>query len=301
MTDPFKAAVIQAGSCGFDTEGGVEKAVSLIADAAAAGVRVAVFPEAFLGSYPKGIDFGTRLGSRTDEGRDQFRRYFEAAIDIPGPETERLAEMAIASGMHVVIGVIERGGGTLYCTALLLGPDGRILSRHRKLMPTALERLIWGMGDASMMAVARTAVGTIGTAICWENYMPLYRTHLYGQGVSLYCAPTVDDREVWQATIRHIAREGRCFVLSACQHLRRRDLPQDFDCREGNEPDRILIRGGSAIVSPLGDLLAGPVYDEDAILVAELDPRDLARGKFDFDAVGHYARPDIFDLRIRNG
>lgn len=295
----FRAAVVQAGSCGFDTDAGIDKLETLAARAADQGAQFVVFPEAFLGSYPKGIDFGTRLGSRTPEGREQFRRYHDAAITLDGPRFERLSSIADSLNLTLVIGVIERGGGTLYCTALVIGPDGRLLSRHRKLMPTALERLVWGMGDGSTMKVADTSLGKIGAVICWENYMPLYRTHLYQQGVTLYCAPTVDDREVWHATMRHIAREGRCFVFSACQHLRRRDLPEDFDCREGNDPENILIRGGSIIVSPLGDILAGPVHDADALLVADIDPDELARGKFDFDVVGHYARPDIFRLTVR--
>nr|UQM69619.1 nitrilase [Kordiimonadales bacterium] len=301
MDDGIKAAVVQAGSAGFETQKSLGKLADLASDAARGGAELVVFPEAFIGGYPKGIDFGTRLGSRSPEGRDQFRRYHEAAIDLPGPAVDRMAEIASDCGLYLVVGVIERAGGTLYCTSLVFGPDGRLLAKHRKLMPTAMERLIWGQGDGSTMEVVPTPIGRIGMAICWENYMPLYRSHLYAQGVTLYCAPTVDEREEWQASMRHIALEGRCFVLSACQHLKRRDLPDDFDCREGNDPETTLINGGSVIISPLGKILAGPVYGEDAVLLAYLDRGDLARGKFDLDVAGHYARPDIFRLIVDDG
>lgn len=295
------ASVVQAGSCGFETGKSLEKLADLTADAARQKASLVVFPEAFIGSYPKGIDFGARLGSRSMEGRDQFQRYFDAAISIPGPQMEHLASIAVDHGIYLVVGVIERDGGTLYCTALTIGPDGTLLAKHRKLMPTALERLVWGFGDGSTMDVVETPLGQIGTAICWENYMPLYRSHLYAQGVTLYCAPTVDDREEWQASMRHIALEGRCFVLSACQYLERSDLPADLDCREGNDPEISLIKGGSVIISPLGTCLAGPVYGKETVLVAELDRRDLARGKFDLDVAGHYGRPDVFRLSVNRG
>lgn len=299
-TDPeiFTAAVIQAGSCGFDTARTLDKFADLAGDAARRGARLAVFPEAFIGSYPKGIDFGARLGSRSAAGRDVYRRYHAAAIELPGRDLERMQKAAKAAAMHIVAGVIERDGGTLYCTAVFLGPDGRFLGKHRKLMPTALERLVWGFGDGATMQVIETPLGRIGAAICWENYMPLYRAHLYAGGMTIHCAPTVDEREEWQASMRHIALEGRCHVLSACQHLRRSDLPDDLDCLQGNDPATVLIRGGSAIFSPLGRCLAGPVHDEDAILTAEIDPGEVVRGKFDLDVAGHYARPDIFRLLV---
>mgnify|MGYP006432043891 CR=1 FL=1 len=298
MSRTIKAAVVQAGSCGFDRDAGLDKLEDLAAEAARGGAAVAVFPEAFIGGYPKGIDFGVRLGSRSEAGRDQFRRYYDGASDLPGSVTERLGEIAAALGLMLVVGVIERDGGTLYCTVVYIGADGAFMGKHRKLMPTALERVIWGCGDGSTMPVFDTPHGRLGAAICWENYMPLYRAHLYGKGIELYCAPTVDDRDQWQMAMRHIAWEGRCFVVSACQHLRRGDLPEDLDCIQGNEPETTLIRGGSVIVSPHGQILAGPVYDHDAVLVADLDLDDIARGKFDLDVVGHYARPDVFRLQV---
>src|SRR5215475_1016650 len=233
-------AVVQAGSVLFDPDASLAKAERLTAEAGAAGAKLIVFPEAFIGGYPKGADFGARVGSRTPEGRKLFRRYYEGAIDVPGPATARLGEAARAAGAWLVIGVIERDGGTLYCTALFFAPDGSLAGKHRKLMPTAMERLIWGFGDGSTMPVIDTGFGKVGAVICWENYMPLLRAAMYAKGVQLYCAPTVDDRESWQPTMRHIALEGRCFVLSACQFVSE------------------SIRGGSVIVAPLGKVLAGP-------------------------------------------
>jgi nitrilase len=291
------AAVVQAGSLAFDTARSVEKAVALTGDAAARGAKVIVFPEAFIGGYPKGADFGARVGMRTVEGRRWFRRYFEGAIDVPGPETELLGEAAKAHGVWLVIGVIERGGGTLYCTALIFGPMGELAGKHRKLMPTAMERLIWGFGDGSTLPVVDTPVGKIGMVICWENYMPLMRMAMYAKGVELYCAPTVDDREVWTSAMRHIAFEGRCFVLSACQFSRRADYPGDFETVGGD----VLIRGGSLIVGPLGEVLAGPTYGEECILTAEIDLDEIVEGKYDLDVAGHYARPDVFRLVVNEG
>ena len=252
-----------------------------------AGADLVVFPEAFIGGYPKGHDFGARVGSRTLEGRKTFRRYYDGSIDVPGPATERLGESARAAGAWVVIGVIERDGGTLYCTALFLAPDGRLAGKHRKLMPTAMERLIWGFGDGSTLPVVDADFGKIGAVICWENYMPLLRTAMYRKGVQFYCAPTVDDRETWPVSMRHIALEGRCFVLSACQYSRPEGAP-DSEC----------ILGGSVIVSPMGKLLAGPCYEGECILRAELDAGEITEGKFDLDVVGHYARPDVFRLEV---
>ena len=301
MTNPaimVRAAVVQSAPVLFDTPRTLDKLADLTADAARRGAELVVFPEAFVGGYPKGHDFGVSGGIRTAEGRDDFRRYFENAIDVPGPATERIGSVARKCDVHLVVGVIERAGGTLYCSELTFGPDGRLLGRHRKLMPTAMERVIWGSGDGSTLPVIDTPLGKIGSVICWENYMPLLRTAMYARGVELYCAVTVDDRETWVPTVRHIALEGRCFVLSACQALRRTDLPAGYPTDRFSADQDWLIRGGSCIVGPLGQLLAGPVYGEECVLVADLDRADLVRAKFDFDVVGHYARPDVFRLTV---
>jgi len=293
-----RVAVVQAGSSLFDTPRTLERMRTHCEAARASGVELAVFPEAYVGGYPKGLDFGARVGSRTAAGRDDFVRYWQAAIEVPGPETARIGEFAAQMHAHLVVGVIERAGGTLYCTALFFAPDGALLAKHRKLMPTASERLIWGQGDGSTLPVLDTPVGKLGAAICWENYMPNLRQSLYAKGINVWCAPTVDDREIWQASMRHIAYEGRTFVLSACQYMTRADAPADYDCIQGDDPKTELIRGGSMIVGPLGDVLAGPVYGREAILTADIDLMDTIRGKYDLDVAGHYARPDIFTLTV---
>ena len=295
-----RAAVVQAGAVPFDSAACVDKAVDLIGRAAATGARVVVFPEAFIGGYLKGLGFGLVVGARDAAGRDEFRRALESAIVVPGPETARLGDAAAAHGCYVVIGVIERDGGTCYCSALYFGPDGALLGTHRKLMPTALERMIWGFGDGSTLKAVDSPYGKIGAVICWENYMPMLRMAMYAQQVALYCAPTADDRDSWLPSMRHIALEGRCFVLTACQVLRKDAFPGDVRVSLGDGPDALLMRGGSAIVSPLGVVLAGPHFGEETILTADLDLADIGRGKFDFDVVGHYARPDVFRLTVND-
>lgn len=294
----FRAAVVQAAPVVFDRETTIEKTAKLAGEAAARGARLAVFPEAFVSAYPKGLDFGARVGGRTPEGRAMFRRYFESAVDVPGPAVDALGAIAREHSMHIVIGVIERDGGTLYCTALFFDPRGKLMGKHRKLMPTAMERLVWGMGDGSTMPVFETEIGRIGAVICWENYMPLLRTAMYSKGIQLYCAPTVDDRDTWARSMQHIAFEGRCFVLSAVQYLRRGDCPGDYPAIQGDDPETVLIRGGSVIVNPQGVVLAGPHYDGETILTAELDLNEIVEGKYDLDVVGHYARPDVFRLVV---
>ncbi len=294
----IKAAVIQTGSYLFDTGRTLTQTVQLIRQAAADGAELAVLPEALLGGYPKGLTFGVHVGMRSAAGRDEFRRYWESAITVPGPQTAALAALASELGTHLVVGAVERHQSTLFCVALFFRPGDGLVGVHRKLVPTAAERLLWGYGDGSTMPAVAAGPAVLGAAICWENYMPLFRTAMYGKGVTVWCAPTVDDRDVWQATMRHIAVEGRCFTLSACQHLRRCHFPDDVHPVQGDDPDAVLIGGGSVIVSPLGEVLAGPLRDEDGILYAGLDLADIPRARFDLDVTGHYARPDIFTLGV---
>jgi len=293
-----RVAVVQAGSIPFDADACIDKAVRLIGEAAAGGAKVIVFPEAFITGYPKGLDYGLVIGARDPAGREEFRIYLDSAIEVPGPQTQRLGEAAATHGAYVVIGVIERELGTCYCTVLFFGPGGKLLGKHRKLMPTALERMIWGFGDGSTLTTVDSPYGRIGSVICWENYMPMLRMAMYSKNVALYCAPTADDRDTWIPSMQHVALEGRCFVLTACQVLRKGDFPASVRVRLGDSPDSILMRGGSAIVSPLGKVLAGPVFGAEAILHATLDLHDIGRGKFDFDVAGHYSRPDIFQLQV---
>ncbi len=294
-----RIGVVQAGSVLGDTPRTLDKLSQLCEACAQRRLQVAVFPEAFVGGYPKGLVFGASVGIRTEAGRDLFRRYADCAIDVPGPVTAAIGQAAKDAALYLVVGVIERDGGTLYCSALYFAPDGTLLGKHRKLTPTAAERLIWGSGDGSTLSTFNTPIGKLGGLICWENYMPLARMSMYAQGVELYCAPTVDDREAWIPTVRHIAREGRCFVLSSCQFLPRSAYPTDWLGVAQNLPD-LPIRGGSCIVGPMGELLAEPVYGEEAILSADIDLSDLIRAKFDFDVVGHYARPDVFGFSVKS-
>lgn len=288
----IRAAVAQLGSVLFDTAATLQRVEAQCREAALAGVQLLVFPEALLGGYPKGMTFGATVGSRTADGRELFFRYFQAAIECPGAEIEALEGWARELDLHLVIGAVERAGGTLYCVSLLISPQKGLLAKHRKLVPTASERLIWGMGDGSTMQAVDTDLGRIGMAICWENYMPLYRQYLYGQGVELWCAPTVDSREIWQSSMRHIAYEGRCFVLSPCQFL----SAADWQCGLGEAGGQ--IDGASVIVSPWGDIVAGPAQGKQ-MLIADLDLDEIVRGKFDLDVAGHYNRPDVFSFHVR--
>ncbi|MEU4524892.1 carbon-nitrogen hydrolase family protein [Amycolatopsis sp. NPDC024027] len=232
------------------------------------GVSLVVLPEAVLGGYP---------------GRVPFVEYFHTAVAVPGPETAALAGLASRTGATLVVGVIERDGSTLYSTVVFLDPGLGLVGKHRKLVPTARERVFWGRGDGSTLPVVPTAAGRAGAAICWENHMPLLRAAMYAKGVEIWCAPTADDRDVWQASMRHIADEGRCFVVSACPYE-----------SAGEDP----FRGGSVIVGPLGDVLAGPLRDAEGLITAEIDLQEIVAARHSLDVSGHYARPDVFSLTV---
>lgn len=296
----FKAAVVQASSIPFNPTASAEKAANLIREAAGQGASLAVFPEAFIGGYPKGASFGTVVGRRTDAGRADFQRYVEGAVTLEGPELAMLAQVVSEVSMHVVIGIIERVGRTLYCTAVTLTPEQGVAGFHRKLMPTGQERVIWGFGDGSTIAPVDTSLGRIGSVICWENYMPALRQAMYGQGTQIYCAPTADDRPTWASTMIHVSLEGRVPVLSACQAIKLGEYPADYKTAvdSGTSGDDYLMRGGSMIVSPLGEVLAGPVFDAETILYADIDVPKAYGSNLDFDVCGHYARPDIFHLKV---
>ncbi|ODM97626.1 Bifunctional nitrilase/nitrile hydratase NIT4 [Orchesella cincta] len=295
-----KVAVVQASPKIFNVEGTLDKIRGLCKDAASQGAKLVLFPEAFISCYPRGTTFGVRIGSRSPEGRELFRVYWESSVDVPGPVVDKLGVIARENGIHLVVGVVERDGGTLYCTALFFSDAGQFLGKHRKLMPTAAERLCWGFGDGSTLPVFKTELGKLGAAICWENYMPALRMAMYAKGVEIYCAPTADSRESWLSTMRHIAMEGRCFVLGCNQFLRKCDYPSNFpsDYDEETDDQFVICRGGSCIINPLGEILAGPNFEGEAILFAELDMGDIIRGKFDFDVTGHYSRPDVFQISV---
>jgi nitrilase len=289
-------AALQIGTAREGTAATLDHILSFEDKIAAIRPDVLVMPEALLGGYPKGEGFGAQLGFRTDAGREAFRQYYEAAIDLGGPEVAALAGLSQRQQTSIIIGVIERAGSSLYCTALFIDPEKGLIAKHRKLMPTGTERLIWAQGDGSTLPIVETAAGPAAAAICWENYMPLLRTALYAKGVQIWCAPTVDAREAWQSTMRHVALEGRCFVISACQ-LQTSPAAQGRTIENWPDQDP-LIRGGSVIIDPLGNILTGPLFNEEGLLHATVDLATIARARYDFDPVGHYARSDIFHLTV---
>ncbi|KAF8606985.1 carbon-nitrogen hydrolase [Ceratobasidium sp. AG-I] len=327
MPQNLKVSVVQTCTAAYSLDDTLDKLERLVRLARERdGSQFCVFPEAFIGGYPRFSSFGAVIGSRTPEGRDEFLRYHSAAIALsPGsPARARIESVARTYGIFLVVGVIEKddyaaSAGTLYCTAVYVDPEQGVVGKHRKLMPTASERIVWGMGDGSTIPVldyeftatseanGQTVQGQLGVkakiaaTICWENYMPLLRAHYYSKGVQLYCAPTVDSRTVWQSTMTHIALEGRCFVLSACQYAQQKDFPHGHAIPTDTEPDpeAVMIGGGSVIIGPLGDILAGPLRDGEGVLTAEIDLDDCVRGKLDLDVVGHYSRPDIFKLVVQ--
>lgn len=295
-----KVAIVQASSVPFDSQAAVHKAATLLRDAAEQGADFVLFPEAFVGGYPKGIDFGNLLGNREESGRELFALYADSAVPVGNRDAlKELVDTSTASNTTCVIGVIERDGKTLYCTAVTIVPKRGIINVHRKLMPTGLERTVWGFGDGSTIRAVDTPVGRVGSVICWENYMPLLRDAMYAQHLDLYCAPTADDRPTWLASMRHIALEGRVFVLSACQVIRLEEFPDFFqkEYRLESRPE-VVMRGGSVIVNPAGEIVAGPIMDKETILTADIDYSFARAQALDFDPVGNYSRPDIFRLQV---
>lgn len=298
-----KVAVVQAASVLFDKTQSIKKACQLIETAGKEGSEIVLLPEAFIPAYPRGFSFGMKIGNRNEAGRALWKRYWDNSIESTGAEVAMLGKSAKDAGVFLSIGVIERngssGGETLYCSMFYFSPEGKLLGKHRKLKPTASERLIWGEGDGSTMPVFSTEFGKIGGLICWENYMPLARMAMYAKGVEIYLAPTADSRETWQATVRHIACEGRCFVLSCNQFVTKEMYPEDLETIEelAEQPD-VMCRGGSVIIAPTGEVIAGPLWDKEGILYAVLDLDEITKAKVDFDVVGHYARPDIFQLKV---
>ncbi len=298
MEKQVSVAVAQVAPVALDRGATTERVTQWIGEAGRQGAQLVLFPEALIPGYPRGLIFGTLVGQRSGEGRSQFARYFEQSVRVPGPETVAIGEAARRAGCWVAVGVVERAterAGTLYCTLLYFAPDGTLAGRHRKLKPTAAERLIWGEGDGSTLTALDTPFGVIGGLICWENLMPLARMAMYAKGIDIWLAPTADARDSWQATIRHIACEMRGFVLSSNQYVTRAMLPAAWAAAEGPDP---LCRGGSAIIGPLGDYLAGPLWDAEGLLTATLDTEQIAGARFDFNVTGHYARPDVFTLRV---
>jgi nitrilase len=301
VDSPFLIAAVQATPVFMDRAATIDKACALIEEAGRAGARLAVFPEAFVPAYPVWPWFIPPY--KTAELRELYSELVDNSVAIPGNETRQLCRAAAAAGVNVVIGVNERNaeasGATLYNTILFIGSDGRLLGKHRKLVPTAAERLVHAQGDGSTLDVYDLAIGKLGGLICWENYMPLARYALYAWGIQIYAAPTWDRGEPWISTLRHIAKEGRVFVVGCCMPLRRDDIPDRFAFKNAYLPQtEWLNQGESTIIDPDGKFLAEPVAGEEKMLLAEVDPTRMTGPRFQLDVAGHYARPDLFEFTM---
>ncbi|MEO1053693.1 MAG: carbon-nitrogen hydrolase family protein [Bacteroidota bacterium] len=294
-----KVALIQASPAFFDLEGGLNKVSKWTGQAAEKGAQLVLFPEAYLPGYPRDFSFGAVVGSRTEAGRQTWQEYFDNALEISSVGMDRLCKVAEDNNVYLSVGIVEKERGTLYCTQVFITPKGELLGKHRKLKPTGSERIIWGEGDGSTLETYQTPMGIVGGLICWENYMPLARMAMYMKGVQIYLAPTADNRDTWLATLQHIAIEGRCFVLACNQFVTQGMYPDHLTDREGLEKgDQIISKGGSVIVSPFGEVMAGPLNDEEGMLMADLDMSEVTKGKLDFDVSGHYNRPDVFQFNV---
>lgn len=298
-----KIAVIQAAPVMFDKAACVRKAAGLIQEAASNGAQFIVFPELFVPGYPYGMTFGFTVGSRGEDGRKDWKLYYDNSILVPGEETDIISRAAAENGVYVSIGVSERDqlSATLYNTNLIFSPEGKLASVHRKLKPTGAERVVWGDADKGFFPVVQTPWGPVGSLICWESYMPLARVALYQKGVTLYISPNTNDNEEWQATIRHIAIEGHCYFINCDMYFTKDMYPDELHCPE--EIARLndtVCRGGSCIVDPQGHYVTEPVWDREDIIYADLDMDKVPSSRMEFDGCGHYARPDVLELKIKD-
>jgi nitrilase len=290
---------VQATPVFLDRDATVAKAVDLIGEAGSNGAGLAVFPETFIPTYP---DWVWRARPWDGVSDALYARLLENAVVVPGPATERLGRAARRARAYVSMGINERDahGGTIYNTQLYFAPDGSLLGKHRKLMPTGGERLVWGYGDGSTLQVFETPFGRLGGLTCWENYMPLARYAMYSKGIDVWCAPTWDNSDVWVSTLRHIAKEGRVYVIGVAPLLRGADIPEDVPGRAElwGGADDWMSKGHSTIVGPTGEIMAGPLVGEEGILYADLDVERARAVRYQFDPVGHYSRPDVFRLVV---
>jgi len=296
-----KLAVVQASPVPYDKEATLKKAIGLIDEAGKAGADLIIFPEAYIPTYPRGFSFGFVVGKRYEEGREDWKRYYDNSVLVPSADTDLIGEAAKRAGAYVCMGVTERceENCTLYCSYLYFGPDGTLLGTHRKLKPTGSERCVWGEGDGSGLIAIDTPFGKVGALICWEDYMPLARAALYQKGISIYLAPTAASHPEWQASMKHIAYESRCYVASCNMILKKSMIPKDFN--NIDELDRypeMMCPGGSCVVGPLGKHVVEPVFEEERIIYADLDMEKVPLARMDFDPVGHYSRPDVLELIV---
>ena len=297
----IKVGVIQATPALFDIAKTVEIILFWIESGAKEGCELLLFPESFIPCYPRGLNFDAVIGRRTDKSREQWLDYWNNSIETSSEYIQVIGEAIKKANLFVALGVTEKEsvGGSLHCALLYFDNQGNLIGKHRKLKPTGLERYIWAESDGSTLVSFDTKIGKIGGLICWENYMPLARMSMYQKGIEIYLAPTADSRPAWQNTMQHIALEGRCFVLAANQFVKKSDYPERYLADLTDEPD-IMSSGGSVIISPMGDILAGPLWNKEGLLIADLDFSILAKSKLDFDVVGHYSRKDVFNFSVTN-
>jgi nitrilase len=295
MDETVKVACVQAESVVFDRAATIDKIEGIAAEVAGNGARLALFPEAFIPVYPSSRWARHLAGWEEGDARSLYGRLARESLTVPGRDSDRLAEIARTRGLWLAVGANELERGTIYNALLVYSPAGELALHHRKLMPTNHERLVWGLGDGTGLEAIQTDAGKVGGLICWENLMPLARFALYQSGVEIYLAPTADDSEDWHHSIRHIAREARAFVLSSCVFQTAASYPDDVPLADG---DALVGRGGSAILGPDGTYLAGPLWDEEGVLYAELDPQHLYEARQRFDPAGHYHRPDVFRFEL---
>jgi nitrilase len=295
-----KVGLIQDSPVFFNLEETVRKVERLTGKYAAEGCELIVFPKSFIPGYPRGFDFGAVIGSRTREGRELYATYHENSLDLKGKHLKRLEKLSKELGIYLVMGATEKEqvNSSLFCSMLYISPEEGLLGVHRKIKPTGTERLVWAEADGSSLVTFDTSIGRLGGLICWENYMPLARMSMYQKGLDIYIAPTADAREQWVATMRHVALEGRCFVLGCNQYFTRSMYPAAF--KELVDPSKEEIcPGGSLIVSPLGEIIEGPLFGSEGALIAELDLREVPASRLDFDVNGHYNRKDIFTFEAK--
>ena len=299
MEKIVKVGVVQATPALFDIAKTVEIVCEWIEKGKNSGCELLLFPESFIPCYPRGLTFDAVIGRRTEHGREVWLDYWQNSLEASSEYVKIISQAIKDAGIMVALGVTEkeRLGGSLHCSLLYFGKDGALLGKHRKLKPTGLERYIWAESDASTLTTFDTDLGRIGGLICWENYMPLARMSMYNKGVEIYLAPTADSRESWQASMMHIALEGRCFVLASNQFVKKSDYPERYQLELTGEHD-VMCAGGSVIISPMGEIMAGPLWNEEGLLTAELDFTVLAKSKMDFDCIGHYSRPDVFEFSV---
>jgi nitrilase len=294
MQEPVTVACAQVEPVVFDLDATIGRIDQVAAEAAGKGAKLVLFPEAFIPAYPS--NRWARYLAAGQDAKGVYAKLAQSSVEIPGPSSERLGAIAREHGLWLAVGANELDRGTIYNALLVYGPDGALALHHRKLVPTNHERLVWGQGDGGGLGAVETDVGRVGGLICWENLMPLARFALYETGIEIYLAPTADDSEDWHDSLKHIARESRAFVLSCCVFQRASSYPDDVQLAEGDE---LLGRGGSAILGPDGSYLAGPLWDEEGILLAELDPQRLYEERQRFDPAGHYHRPDVLRFELR--